>query len=628
VLAAVGALPWAESRVVQVVCGLGARPLARVARALEARGLIETAYLPARHRHALARYGLTPCGTRALGRVWNPVAQRAAFFTALRRDHALVALVRWLTGARLVWALAAYHLAAAAVRPEASGVDARARVPGARPYGPVDLDLITCLQLPDGRYRTLLVQVDGGGLRLDGLSQQLRSLAAWTRRAEFAGRAGDIPALIVLTASERRAQLIRDRWGSEHRGPPSALRVFVVGEPVVDGLPARPGDALPELDGLPCTTRPAQAPLGWGGCWWAEREATSGVIEASATSASPGARAPRSKGVVATALGRGARCPRPQPGGVLSDPRVAGSSGADPGAGDVHQRLRDLVATPAFGRVVLERVGLYPLTNASGLADLLGADAGDVRRTLSGLARQGLVQREPDGAHGCVLSPRGLALLAALSGLPPARYARERYWAVQVAADGTVQVALAAYQRQRQHDQEVWRFLRALRHMDPRRGLVLTEWQHGAAIRERLREGPDHEVQLIPDARFTLRATGPRPEQWVETTCWLEIDRHTMEGQALRRKLQRYHRLRRDQIGLRGRPERLLFVVPAGDEGRVQTLRRRLRELDARHAVRLDAWVTRWDLIRHAGVDDPTRPIWRTAHEPELRSSFREWKDP
>lgn len=601
VLRAIAALPWAQARVLEAVCGLTTRCLRATAQTLIAAGWVEAACVPVRRRHGLARYGLTSSGARVLGRSWAPEVLRRALLTALQRDAAQYGLLHFMHQHRLLWVRGPYRLAAAAVRaPALTAPGARVRRAGARPYAPADLDLVVCLQRPDGAYLTAMVLVDPGGVSLDGLGESLRSLAAWTRRAEFAGRAREIPLLVILAATDRRAQVLRGLWSAAHQGPPSALRLVVAAD-----LRSRAGEvgALSLLSGLPVTTEPSAPPPDDSGLWWAER--------------GPGAEAPRPIRVDGA---------RQSPSGVIRAARRwakrAATTSARRASGSPAATVLDLLETSALGRVVLERIGLYPLATGKALAEILGQDGGDVRRAVIRLVQQGLVVREIGGGFGCWLSPRGLAFLAALAGLSAERYAQARHWSVRVSADGEVGVHVDGLRRQRRHDQRVFRFLRGLRRLDPARRIVLTDWQHGAGMLETLAG----EVRLIPDARFTVRAYGSRPGQFVETTCWLEVDQATMEGRVLRRKLQRYYQLRRDRLGLRGRPERLLFVVPDAAEGRVQTLRRRIRELDAAHEVRLDAWITRWDLLRRGDGYDPTLPVWRTAHDPILQAALRLWR--
>ena len=46
-----------------------------------------------------------------------------------------------------------------------------------------------------------------------------------------------------------------------------------------------------------------------------------------------------------------------------------------------------------------------------------------------------------------------------------------------------------------------------------------------------------------------------------------------------------------------GRAERILIVVKRNDEGRLRSLQRRLLELDRHYGTRLDALLTRLDLL-------------------------------
>ena len=106
-------------------------------------------------------------------------------------------------------------------------------------------------------------------------------------------------------------------------------------------------------------------------------------------------------------------------------------------------------------------------------------------------------------------------------------------------------------------------------------------------------------------------------------TLWLEVDRDTMQGQRLRAKLMRYYALQQAWLSRSQRPPLIVFLVDGG-ESRLQELRRKVRELDARFGVRLPVWFARTDQLRvgRSSALHPLRQVWRTAHASDLVCPF------
>ena len=71
------------------------------------------------------------------------------------------------------------------------------------------------------------------------------------------------------------------------------------------------------------------------------------------------------------------------------------------------------------------------------------------------------------------------------------------------------------------------------------------------------------------------------------------------------------------------RPPVIVFLVDGG-ESRLQELRRKVRELDARFGLRLPVWFARTDQLRvgRSSALHPLRRVWRTAHASDLVCPF------
>ncbi|MGQ0605298.1 MAG: replication-relaxation family protein [Anaerolineales bacterium] len=242
--------------------------------------------------------------------------------------------------------------------------------------------------------------------------------------------------------------------------------------------------------------------------------------------------------------------------------------------------MRDHLRTTAMGRRLLDRIGVFPLVNATDLAFILGLDAGNVRREISRLRHMGLIAHPVYDEAGYGLAWRGLTLLALQAGYLHRPYAELRRWPVMADERGP-RYSLEAALRVREHTEIVIEFLVGLRRAAERERLALRRWEHMQLMEESPSDGRETAtVRVLHDAEGCVRSFGTTLEHYADTLFWLEVDRGTLNGRALQDKLIRYYRLRSDTPGVRGRPERLLIVVERDDEGRLQSLCRRLRTLD------------------------------------------------
>lgn len=627
-LRAISDLPWAEARLLQAYSHLPTYPFQSAVRALLASNQIERADIPTRERRAPQRYGLAPLGAARLGLRFAPALWRTTLLAALRYEPARLLLVKFLQTAEVLWVLSPFTLPAEAVRAERSSMASGRPLPAnAKPYRPVAMELLACLRLSCERYLNVVVLVDPGGISLEPLRESLRSLAAWGRRAEFRGRALAFPLVVIVAANPERAQALIEHWRCVELRAAGSVRASTWAQLAHSHRGRRPFAEWPWWNerhqpsafwpGLIFSPCPSRRPAQSSTAWWADAGEADEIDNPELLPALKLKRGTRLRGVVAQAnLNDKKQSPRRH------------SKDSHSSAMDWPQAVRDHLQTTAMGRRLLDRIGVYPLVNATDLACILGLDAGNVRREVSRLRQAGLIEHPAPEDAGYGLTWRGLALLAAQAGFLPRPYAALRRWPVSDGDHGP-RYSLGYVLRVREHTQIILDFLVGLRRAAELERLALQRWEHLQLMEESMALGQEVPVaRLMPDAEGRVRSFGQTTGQSVDTPFWLEVDRGTLKGRALHEKLRRYYRLRGDTPGVRGRPERLLIVVERDAEGRLRSLCRHLKQLDDMYHTRLDVRLTRLDLITdRPGRLDPTRVVWRTPYDNHFRSPFRRWGD-
>ncbi len=611
--------PWATPELIQAYSGLSPQAIKRVAQPLAlAHGLVERGDLPSTAR-AERRFGLTPAGAALLGQRLSLAMSRDAYLRARTLDDARVLLTEWLQWPGLAWALSPFTLPAAALRPpRRRPLGGRAQRPpdewGDGAYHSLRLDALACLRFGPDKYFNVAILVDPGDISLDWFYHQFRSAYAWRRRREFDGHVRTFPIFVVIAANESRLwQLVRVCWNArwQQGGHPLYLR-----------LTTREALRLPESE------RP----------WWNEhREAISGSwnvrIAFERPSLLPAGIESGWWGEMAKDEGEVIRLGTPltlkrKPAGLL---KWAARSTV-PAA----RLVRDQQAVSMRALGLLNRVGQYPLITTGELAIILGQTYKNIGVGLKELQDHGLIDHPKADEDGYTLTHHGLALLAGQAGMTPTEYAQLRHWPVR--REGRqVHYAVGALLACRAHTQLVLDFLVGLRRFGPRAHLKLRAWDHVQCIHEfpfesdwrRSKSSPARSRsdarRVIPDANGIVRAFGEKPTQFVDTTFWLEVDRHTEKGAALMNKLSRFYRYRLTQPWYRRDEDLpwLLIVVERNDEARLQALRRRLLALNQRWRTELNVRLSRTDLLDDGrGKLDPTKKAWRMVGSNEFISAF------
>lgn len=607
-LKAVGDHPWADHRWIQAYSGLSEWEMLVTQSMAKEQGLIEDVLIPSARR-APCRLGLTPAGAAKIGRRVTRGFLSEVLLCALKLDPARSLLTEWVGKCVVIWSLSPYTLPAKhVITPRPPTENSEQEYKGDQIYRSLRLDGLACLKFGRDEYLNVALLADPGDIKLDWFYHQFRSIYAWGRRREFEGRPRAFPVWVVVAANEARlGQLIQlweatAAWGAL----PHTLRLTTYR---ALKLPANErvwwnelgrrtslwGGAVPSE--LP-SVKPSSAENGWWGRY---------VPTEAAVSVVPKPFVPKSK---VTGLIRWAKRSR-QPQAQL---------------------VRDHLRVTAQQRKLLKRIGRYPLITVSELAIVVGMRLTHVSAGLhiskeQGLKAWGLVEHPAPGESGYVLTWAGVKLLAAQAGFAPEEYAELVRWSVQY-KDKKPRYSAQAWLTNREHTQLVLDFLVGLRRQGPAAGLNLRLWDHVQCVfafppQTASSEATDLLAFIIPDASGVVRAGRHLGAPYSDTYFWLEIDRGSINGRALMKKLARYYEVGGPREGLNGRPVRVLIVVERDDEARLQALRRRLITLNTHYRTQLDVRLTRVDLLeKKRGRLDPTRKVWRTLTSSEFVSAF------
>ncbi len=629
--------PWADTGFFCVCGGWSRYQLEHTAKRAVARGLMEQTPIPSSHRRPPLRLGLTPAGAGLAGRPFVAERWRRTLLAALRLDPARLVLARLHEAHSVMWSFSPYTVPLKAILPAVTNPGRKKRFPKSNErLISIPLEALACVQVQAGdapRYANVAILVEPGGIALDWFAGVFRRALAWRNRPEFEPGTGlapehAFPVFIVVAANADRQTGLRVLWrksisasySTDYR-PGPFLRTLTRKELVEfdrDLVPlgswrwrTENGQTAALWNGVKLARQPSVRPLGADAAWWGNR-----AVSVAESSRIVGLRYAKKKHSASRR-------------GVVAGSRRQPAADQNPGAASATQTekdvTRDLVkdhlGVSAAGRWLLDRVGLYPLIKGNELALVLGQDAHNVSRELRSLRARGLIARPPD-THGSGLAWRGLALLAYQAGFEPEEYARLRRWPLIVDEQGQCRLSLEAWLAQREHTEITLAFLAGLRRCGPAARLTLAEWDH-TPWPETFPAEDGRSQRLTPDARGLVRVCGDTPAHCVETPFWLEVDCGTLAGRRLMDKLARYYAVGGPGAGVRGRAERLLIVVPQGDEARLQGLRRRLRRLDEYYGTQLDVRLARLDqLDAGQGRLDPTRRVWRGIRDSTFMNAF------
>ncbi len=595
--------PWADVRLIQSCTGLSEwETKATYSLALK-RGLVERAEIPAT-RQPPRRFGPTPAGSAAVGQKVTRGFLSDTLLSALKLDRARSLLTGWISELVIVWSLSPFTLPARKLKPMTHKADGDDEVLWREAaYRSLRLDGLACLKFGEADYLNVALVVDPGDIKLDWFDQQFRSAYAWSRRAEFYGRVRTFPVWIVIAANAMRLVQLTQVW--QMRAPagesPQPFRVTTYSSLK---RPAREqpwwnehgrrtalwgGVVTFELPGV----KPRDAQCGWWGQLAASDEAADAIPE-----------------------------PITLKHTVSGPIRWSGKS-KQPGA----RLIRDHLAVSTQQRKSLTRVARHPLITVSELAVVLERAISHVSVGVRELKKRALIDHPAPDETGYVLTWAAVELLAAQAGFSPDEYAELVRWPVRY-QDGRPRYSAETWLATREHTRLVLDFLVGLHRHGPKAHLRLRLWDHVNCLYEFQTRAPVSDLPslpafVIPDASGMVQAASESGRQFVDTNFWLEIDRHSVRGEALLKKLARYYEVGGPQDALIGRQVRVLLVVERDDESRLQAIRRRLLALNAQYRAKLDARLTRVDLLDDGqGGLDPTRKVWRTLESSTFMSAF------
>lgn len=612
-LRAVHDLPWAQQAVIETYAGLFDWEIERQLRpACLAAGWVERGDVRVASGRASARLGLTPTGAALLERPWSLALQaealcRVASLDVARRVLTLCARVGDAGHpGRLAWALTPYTVPVQALRSETPYMGPKAPFDPERGLSALRWDALAAIERPTDvgpRWVAVAVWIDPGDIHLSWFSQQCRALRAWRRRSEFTPER--FPIVLVVAAHEgRRSDMIRLwRESARHAEPEIVLRWTTLADLATNGEHSlwqdSAGTRLPLWARVRGVCSPLAAPRTHVGAWWGAEPAPLTL---------PPLRLRR---------------------GLVARARIEASLPA--------LRLTALqLALSARERVVCVAVGNYPLLTARDHARVLGLDEGHTRAALRRLLELGLILRDESGQHW--LSWDGVAWSAAQAGLPPDAYARLRRWPVERQC-GAPRLSVQGLIDQADHTRAVIDVLVGVKRVLGNGALQLTSWDQVTPLQgfvgptDSRRRGRGRAriegARVIPDAVAALIRRERSGHPTLVARFWLELDRGTIRGARLMRKLKRYYSAGGPGHGWRGRPERILVIVREGGEGRLRLWQRRLRALDAAYHTRLDIRLTRWDLV----ADDADgvhllRAVWRSQRAGPMEGPFAETQLP
>ncbi|MBL8097221.1 MAG: replication-relaxation family protein [Anaerolineales bacterium] len=618
-------LPWAQQAVLETYAGLFDWEIERQLRpACLTAGWVERGDVRVASGRAPARLGLTPTGAALLERPWSLALQAEALWRVAALDVArrVLAMCARVGDAghhgRLAWALTPYTVPVQALRSETPYMGPKAPFDPERGLSALRLDALAAIEWPTDRgprWVAIAVWVDPGDIRLTRFSQQCRALRAWRRRSEFAREPERFPIVLVVAAHKgRRTDMIRLWRESARHAEPEIALLWVTLSDLASGGPASGGPACggEHLDWqdsvgtrVPLWARvrgarnPLAAPRTHVGAWWGTELAPLIV---------PPLRLRR---------------------GVVARARVEASNPT--------LRLTALqLALSARERALCAAVGNYPLLTARDHARVSGLDDSHTRAALRRLQALGLILRDDSGQHW--LSWDGVAWSAAQAGLSPEAYARLRRWPVE-RPNGKPRLSVQGLVDQADHTRAVIDVLVGVKRALGSGELQLATWDHVTPLQgfvgspeDRRRAGVQARIEgarVIPDAVAALVRRERSGKAMIVTRFWLELDRGTIRGARLMRKLKRYYSAGGPGRGWFGRPERILVIVREGGEGRLRLWQRRVRALDAAYHTRLDIRLTRWDLVANAdGGVHLLRAVWRSQRAGPMEAPFPEEVEP
>ena len=447
------------------------------------------------------------------------------------------------------------------------------------------LDMFGVISPWPGLYVTFGMIADTGGVSVKGWGERLGLFLTWAGGI-YASERSDCPLLLVLTPWDRRARQWVRLWGAVIARRRQAM------EKVYE-RPSRPGGRQVRPEALELRRRMTGLPLenlvdfrvisldrlGAGGAWLTPYGPRY-LWEALHGSNRPFPREYREGGPAPSSRGDGL-------GGCML-PRSLGGSLA----------LQSFLRMNEQDWRVMEAVASWPLLRGGELAVFLGMQTGRVAQVLRHLDGMGLVQRDSDRRWS--LSPLGIQIMAAVSGMRVRQFGRARHW--PVGRSGEVRLHLGAYRYASRHTDLVVKFVMGLRQW-------AIWWQKmGYLCHLVIWDSVESQHEYV-DVEGNIRFLRPDSEGEIRIGnrnlyFFLEVDRDRGHEERLREKFSHYYEYRRSPGVLEsGMMPRLLVVCST--EGRARQINGVLLDLAReRGEPVLDAMIAPLDRLWFTGIRD------------------------
>lgn len=565
-------LPWATPSLHQGYAGLTKKQMLAVRQAdLRNRVIDSATYANGGKRPSPIRCALRPGASGALRPYGlSRLELKMAFLSISRLDMARFLLAEWIAQAeRLDWALSPYTVPVSDTQIEVATTLSTFVPKAFQKSRSLTFDLSGSMRL-DRRQINFVVLVDPGGIDVRWFYSVFRVFHRWQRRPEFALKArqiqNDFPVFVMIAANLTRVQQCLYLWrhapGFQQHPCPLAITAY---------------QFLSKTD--------KQRP------WWNERGERRPLWNNAwgATQVPP----------------KPDRLPSKHPSHVPAFVRRSAPISPLP-------ETRSMVILPQCSVVVqhqqaltwnerelLKLIGRYPLLTPLDMSRLMRWHLPNVYRCLEHLAQ---LCQEGDG--GFFLSPNGIDLLARQAGFTPLQYAKLCQWqvrSVSTAANKGRQLSLNvdALSLRARHNRMILDFLCGLAdcesltllHFDKESPFVMPTQHHLFEIPGKT---DARHMIVVPDAAGVVHVH--RQDTTQRTAFWLEVDRGTIFGKNIERRLEKHYQASMGYAQWVGQMPRLLFVVDevAGDR-RVLELLRLLEKLGRKYHRTLESYVARRD---------------------------------
>ncbi len=588
--------PWSTSRLAVSYGGLYRAEVQSIREHCLSNYWIEPAKIVEVGR-AAKRYAVTSRGAKTIN--WpghDPAFLRDALFRLHHIDFARALISEWSALHGINWACSPLDIPASDIR---SPLPPNVKLPTTFPdpvkkIRTVRLDAVGSMRMSADRHLHFSILIDPGDINISWFYGQFRSFQHWRLHPCWKSAPVDFPYFVLVAANHTRLEHLIYLWKMT---PPWGQRPGKLFTTTRDHVIEQHANER---------------------AWWNENfqrvALWSGAYGTTNSTERPDRLSPSDENHRPTFTPRGPTPYEPCQRATRREQMPEVSSGLI----STHQQLSPI------HRKLLDLIARHPLIRRGDIINL-GYDKSSLSRNLADMKK---LWQETGDDRGLILSPRGIRLLSAQAGFEPAEYAKLRGWPVEKAVpEGRKRALLGLREKALAEKKKHWRmilnFMIGLARAKKYAPLRLEEWDAETAYVVRSRSSPVHDPSkkdnshliIVPDAIGKVSITLPDGQK-AQTEFWLEIDRGSIRGRRLNRKIEKYFRARSTYAGMIGWLPKLLIVVEHDYERRARRLAGEIRKLNKRYGRTLDALIAREDqLTRPNGDLDPTLPRWRRAND-------------